>query len=150
VRQSTWRLILRCLSARNGSLPTEVGAIVAPEAVKIEAVSKVSALRKLGAVARVARQQAGRNRRLGAVMSGVRTTARSFGRAAHQLWLEVTGVVFLVMALSFAGASVKEYGKYHAGQASLARVAVAICFTVTFAWFGLSSFWRVRRKSQRH
>jgi hypothetical protein len=113
-------------------------------------VSKLSALRKLGAVARVAGQQAGRNRRLGAVMSGVRTTARSFGRAAHQLWLEVTGVVFLVMALSFAGASVKEYGKYHAGQASLGRVAVAICFTVTFAWFGLSSFWRVRRKSQRH
>jgi len=113
-------------------------------------VSKVSALRKLGAVARVAGQQAGRNRRLSAVMNGVRTTARSFGRAAHQLWLEVTGVVFLVMALSFAGASVKEYGKYHAGQASLGRVAVAICFTVTFAWFGLSSFWRVRRKGQRH
>ena len=33
-----------------------------------------------------------------------------------------------------------------AGQAGLARVAVAICFTVTFAWFGVSSFWRVRQK----
>jgi len=63
------------------------------------------------------------------------TTAKAFGRVLHQLWLEVTGVIFLLMALSFAGATVKEYGKYHAGQAGLGRVAVAICFTVTFAWF---------------
>jgi len=86
---------------------------------------------------------------LSAMMSAVRTTTRSFARAMHQLWLEVTGVVFLVMSLSFAAASVKEYGKYHAGQVGPGRVALAVCFTVTFAWFGLSSFWRVRRKSQR-
>jgi len=37
------------------------------------------------------------------------------------------------MALSFAGATVKEYGKYmRAG--GVRAVAVAICFTVTFAW----------------
>jgi len=123
--------------------------IVAPQAVKIEAVSKVSAWRRAGVVARVARDQAGRSRTLGAVMSAVRTTARSFGRALHQLWLEVTGVIFLVMALGFGGASVKEYGKYHAGQVGGGRLAIAICCTVAFAWFGLTSFWRVRRKSQR-
>jgi hypothetical protein len=112
-------------------------------------VSKVSALRKLGVVARVAGQQAGRSRTFSAVMSGVRTTGRSFGRAAHQLWLEVTGVIFLILALSFAGASVKEYEQYHAAGSGGARLAVAICFTITFAWFGLSSFWRARRKNQR-
>ncbi|HET6177689.1 MAG TPA: hypothetical protein VFE61_12195 [Candidatus Sulfotelmatobacter sp.] len=112
-------------------------------------MTKLSTWRKAGVVARVAGEQAGRNRMISAAMRAVSTTARSFGRALHQLWLEVTGVVFLVMALSFAAASVKEYGKYHAGQAGLGRVAVAICFTITFAWFGLSSFWRVRRKSQR-
>jgi hypothetical protein len=112
-------------------------------------VNKVSAFRKLGVVARVAGELAGRNRTLGAVMSAVRTTGRSFGRAAHQLWLEVTGVVFLIMALSFAGATVKEYGKYHAGGGGGDRLAIAICCTITFAWFGLSSFWRARRKSQR-
>jgi hypothetical protein len=112
-------------------------------------VSKVSALRKLGVVARVAGQQAGRSRTFAAVMSGVRTTGRSFGRAVHQLWLEVTGVVFLILALSFAGATVKEYEKYHAGGAGGGRLVIAICFTVTFAWFGLSSFWRARRRNQR-
>lgn len=110
---------------------------------------KVSTLRKLGVVARVVGKQAGRNRTFSAVMSGVRTTARSFGRAGHQLWLEVTGVIFLIMALSFAAATVKEYGKYHAGGAGLGRLAIAICFTLTFAWFGLSSFWRARRRGQR-
>ena len=123
--------------------------IVAPEAVKIEAVSKVSSLRKLGVVARVAGQQAGRNRTFSAVMGAVRTTARSFGRALHQLWLEVTGLFFLIMALSFAGATVKEYGKYHAAGTGLGRLAIAISFTLAFAWFGLSSFWKARRKSQR-
>ena len=82
-------------------------------------------------------------------MGAVRTTGRSFGNVMHQLWLELMGVIFLIMALGFAGASVKEYGKYHAGQAGAGRVAVAVCFTLTFAWFGLSSFWRVRKKRQR-
>jgi len=123
--------------------------IVAPEAVKIEAVSKVSALRKLGIVARVAGQQAGRNRTISAVMGAVRTTGRSFGRAAHQLWLEVTGAVFLAMAAFGAAAGVREYLKYSAGQATASRVAIAACFTLAFAWFGLSSFWKVRRKSPR-
>lgn len=126
-----------------------VGVIVAPLPVKIESMSKVSALRKLGVVARVAGQQAGRNRTLGAVMGAVRTTARSFGRVLHQLWLEVTGAVFLAMAAIGGIALVREYTKYTAGRATAGRVAIAICFTLAFAWFGLSSFWRVRRKSQR-
>jgi len=103
----------------------------------------------LGAAARVAGQQAGRSRTLSALMTGVRTVVRSFTRAAHQLWLEVIGVIFLIMALSFVGATVKEYGKYHAGEMGAGRLAVAICCALTFAWFGLSSFWRARRKGQR-
>jgi hypothetical protein len=124
--------------------------IVAPEAVKIEVVSKVSALRKLGAAARVAREQVGRNRLLSAVMGAVRTTGRSFGRAAHQLWLEVTGLVFLIMALSFAAAAVKEYGKYHAREVGSGRFVIAFFCALTFAWFGLSSFWKARRRSPRN
>lgn len=112
-------------------------------------MNKVSTLRKLGVVARVAGQQAGRSRTFNAIMRGVRATGRSFGSAAHQLWLEVTGTVFLAMALFGGVAGVREYMKYAAGQTTAGRVAVAVCFTLTFAWFGLSSFWRGRRKSQR-
>ena len=94
-------------------------------------------------MARVASQQAQRSRTVRAVKGAISTTARAFGSVLHQLWLEVTGLVFLLMAASGGMASVHEYAKYHAGRASVGRVAVAICFTVTFAWFGVSSFWRV-------
>ena len=103
----------------------------------------------MGVVARVVGQQAGRSRTFNAFMGAVRATGRSFANVAHQLWLELTGVIFLIMALEFGGASVKEYGKYHAGQSGAARVAVPVCCTLAFAWFGLSSFWRVRKKRQR-
>lgn len=94
----------------------------------------------------MAADQAKRSRTFRAAKLAAGTTAKAFGRVLHQLWLEITGVIFLIMALSFAGATVREYGKYHAGQVGLGRVAIAICFTVTFAWFGVSSFWRVRKK----
>lgn len=109
----------------------------------------MSTLRKLGAVARVARNQAGRSRTVNAMMSGVRTTVSSFARAGHMLWLEVTGTLFLSIALFGAAALVREYMKYQARQATAGRVALIVAFTVTFAWFGVSSFWKVRRKSQR-
>jgi hypothetical protein len=127
----------------------QVCVIVAPETDKIEAVTKVSTARKLGVVARVATQQAKRSRTVRAATRAAATTANAFGRVLHQLWLEIAGVVFLIMALAFAEATVREYGKYHAGQAGLGRVVVAICFTVAFAWFGVSSFWRVRRKGKK-
>jgi hypothetical protein len=111
-------------------------------------VNKVSTLRKLGVAARVAGNQAGRNRTVNALGGAVRAGARSFGRVLHQLWLEITGVLFFTLALSGLGATVREYGKYHTGQASMGRVVLAVCFTLTFAWFGMSSFWRVRRKTK--
>jgi len=112
-------------------------------------VSKVSSWRKAGIVARVARDQAGRSRTLNAIGGAASTTARSFGRALRQLWLEVTGSVFLCMAVFGAAECVREYLKYTAGRTAASHVAIAICFTLVFGWFGLSSFLRVRRKSQR-
>jgi hypothetical protein len=111
-------------------------------------VSKVSTAQKVGVVARVAAQQAKRSRTVRAATSAVSATARSVGRVLHQLWLEVTGLVFLVMAASGGFALAHEYAKYQAGKSGFGRVVVAICFTLTFAWFGVSSFWRVWRKGK--
>jgi|SRR5215469_963256 len=126
-----------------------VCAIVAPKAVKIEAVSQISSLRKAGVAFRVVRDMAARSRRVNAVMRALRATGRSFVHILHLLWLEVIGTVFLAMAGIGGIALAREYAKYSAGRATAGRVVLAVCFTVTFAWFGLSSFWRVRRKSQR-
>jgi len=126
-----------------------VCVIVTPRTVKIEDVGQISSLRKVGVALRVVRDMASRSRRVNAAMSAVRATARSFAHILHLLWLEVTGTVFLAMAAFGGIAFVREYTKYAAGRATAGRLAIAICFTLTFAWFGLSSFWRVRRKSQR-
>jgi hypothetical protein len=111
-------------------------------------VAGIPLTRKLRILARVAGQQAGRSRTVGAVMRAGRTTLRSFGRVLHQLWLEVTGFVFLAMAGIGGIALGREWVKYQAGKAGLGRVAIAVCFCLTFGYFGLSSFWRVRRKRQ--
>ena len=106
----------------------------------------VSTVRKLSIAARIAAQQAGRTRTVGAIMKGAQTTAVHFGRVLRQLWLEVTGFVFLALAFIGAGAFFREYALYRAGQTTAVRVGVAIIFTLTFTWFGVSSFWRVWKK----
>ena len=65
------------------------------------------------------------------------------------MWLEVTGFIFLAMAGIGVIEAVREYSKYQAGRAGARGMVVAICFTVTFAWFGISSFVRVKPKGRR-
>jgi hypothetical protein len=112
-------------------------------------VNKVSTAEKAGVVARVAKRQVKRSRTVRAVTGAVATTVRATGRVIHQLWLEVIGLVFLVMAFSGGVALANEYQKYRAGRVGVGHVVLAICFTLTFLWFGVSSFWRVRRKGRR-
>ena len=111
-------------------------------------MSTISLTRKLRILAQVAGRQAGKSRTVNALMQAGRVTLRSFGRVAHQLWLEVTGFVFLVLAAIGGVALSREYAKYQAGHGELSRIAIAIAFCLTFSYFGVSSFWRVRRKKQ--
>jgi hypothetical protein len=111
-------------------------------------VVKVSTAKKIAVVGRVALQQLTRSRTGGAVIGGLRASTHHFGRVLKQLWLEVTGFTFLVLAAIGAVAGFHEYAKYHSGQsAGPGRLIVAACFTLSFTWFGLSSFWRVKKKS---
>jgi hypothetical protein len=114
-------------------------------------VSGISTARKLGLVARVATrvaaQQAGRSRRISALRSAGRVTLSHFARVLHLLWLQVTGFFFLALAFLGGGAVVEQYPKYQAGKISGARLLLAAAFMLLFAYFGVSSFWRVRKKS---
>ena len=106
-------------------------------------------VRKIKLILRALAQLMERNRTGRALLAGIRATARSFGRVLHQLWLEVTGFTFLALAGIGALAGMREYGKYQSGHASgPGRLLLAVCFTVSFTWFGLSSFWRVKRRAK--
>ena len=104
-------------------------------------------LRRLGVAIRVAAQQFAHSRTGAALVHGVKTTAASFGKVLHQLWLEVTGFTFLAIAGIGAITGIREYGRYHAGLVQgPGRLVLAAAFTLSFAWFGVSSFWRIKRR----
>lgn len=109
-------------------------------------MANISTSRKLGIAARIATEQVRRTRTYGAAMSGIRATLQHFAATLRQLWLEVTGFVFLAFATVGAAALVKEYFAYHAGKATPSKVAAAAVFTLMFGWFGVSSFFRARNK----
>ena len=109
-------------------------------------MGKISTARKIGVAARVAAQQVGRSRTFAATLKAGRTAASHWGRVLNQLWLEVTGFVFLSLAAIGVVSLVRELAHNRNLQGSEPRVVAAIVFTLLFAWFGVSSFWRVRRK----
>lgn len=95
-----------------------------------------------GALGRMAGRGAARNRLLQATWAGGSAFVRSVTRVLHLLFLEVTGFLFLALAVIFGGATVREYHKY----ALSGKTYLAAGFTVVFLWFGVSSFWRAKRK----
>jgi hypothetical protein len=114
--------------------------------LKSTVMANLSTARKIGIIARVAAKQASRTRTFRATLQAGKVAAAHWSRIARQLWLEVTGFVFLSLAAIGALAFVRELAHYPAGESSSKRVVVAILFTLLFAWFGITSFWRVRKK----
>jgi len=111
-------------------------------------VPEVSTARKLGIAAKIAGDHLGKNRFLAALRAGVGATAKSFARVFHVLWLEVSGFFFLILAVMLLLATWREYSKYHSGLVTINRVYLAAAFAAMFTYFGVSSFWRARKKGK--
>jgi len=111
-------------------------------------MTTVSTARKLSILGRIVMQQAGRSRTGNALWQAGRTTALSVGKVLHHLWLQVTGFVFLAIALTAGLAFRREYTLYQSGTVGSGKVWLAAGVTVMFLWFGLSSFWRAGRKKK--
>lgn len=92
-------------------------------------------------------RQAGRSRRVSAMAQAGRVTFTHFRRVLRLLWLQVTGFFFLALAVMGGGALANEYPKYQAGKVGGERLLLAAAFMLLFVYFGVSSFWRVRKKS---
>ena len=94
---------------------------------------------------RVAGRRTGQSRWVRALHRGGSVALRSLTRVLHVLWLEVTGLLFLVLALVGASAAIREYRRLSAGAGSVGKMVLAGAFALLFAYFGVSSFWRSRR-----
>lgn len=95
---------------------------------------------------RVAGHRTGKNRWVRAFYNGGRVTIRHIGRVLHVLWLEVAGLLFLVLAVVGGGAAVREYHRHTMGTGSTGKMLLAAGFALLFAYFGVSSFWRSRAR----
>jgi hypothetical protein len=109
-------------------------------------MGRVSSAKKVAWAVRMVSAKAERSRLGGAILSGVQATAASLGKVLHILWLEVTGFIFLCLGLLGLGAAVHEYHRYGMGLGNLNKLRAAGLFALLFAYFGISSFWRARRK----
>ena len=109
-------------------------------------MGNASTARKIGVAARVVTQQAGRTRLGAALWSGARAASSSFARVFHVLWLEVTGFVFFVLALLGGTAAFREYHKIGADPVNMNKVWAAGVLTLVFVYFGVTSFWRARKR----
>jgi hypothetical protein len=95
------------------------------------------------AVTHVGSDMVRRSRTFNAAAAGARAVWRSLSRIGGLLWLEVTGLFFVFFAAIGGLAAWHEYSRH---KIISGRLVAAVCFSVVFGWFGLSSFWRVRRK----
>lgn len=110
-------------------------------------MAALSTNRKLAIASQVAGRAASGHPLSRAAWRGLEAVGRSLWRALRQLWLEITGVFFLVFALLGAMAAFREFPAVWAGEGKLPRITVISLFTLIFLWFGLSSLWRARRKT---
>lgn len=95
---------------------------------------------------RVAGRKTGENRWVRAFYRAGTVTLRSFTRVLHILWLEITGLFFLVLAFVGAAAAVREFHRRSLGTGSTGKMLLASGFALLFAYFGVNSFWRSRRR----
>ncbi len=96
--------------------------------------------------AREAQRHAQRSRWIRGALAGGRAFLASVFRAINILWLQITGVFFLLFALVGGVACWKEYRAWTVGKIGPGRALLALCFSLMFTWFAVSSFWRARRK----
>jgi hypothetical protein len=99
------------------------------------------------ALGRIAGRGASKSRIFRGIYSGVSTAWRSISRVLHLLFLQIVGLVFCLFGVAMAVRIPRAYRERLTGNG--AQEYYLLCFlSVLFMWFGLTSFWRARRRSR--
>ena len=83
------------------------------------------------------------------IFSGARVFWGNLRHVLGLLFLEITGAIFLFFGLGISAKAWSEYQAHRAGAQNTQRMELAIALAVMFLYFGISSFWRSRRKARR-
>jgi len=84
-----------------------------------------------------------KDRLLNAIFAGGKTILVSFARTLYALWLQVTGLMFVMFTVMAASALVAQYHKDH--FADRKRLWVTAASLIVFLWFTLVSFRRANK-----
>ena len=110
----------------------------------------ITKAQKAGIAARVASRMAGdklnRNPWWRGAVAGGKTMFATLGRIFHMLFLEVTGLFFVILAFMFGRFLMNENAKRLAGHGDPLRFWLAVGLSVLFVWFAVTSFRRARKK----
>lgn len=117
----------------------------APNPLRQSSFSPASLGTFLGRLAGSFRKGRGGHRIFQGVTAATNSFLQTLRRVGKVLWLEITGFLFLWMALVGGIACWREYHAYAAGKEGLSRAAVAALFTLVFTYFGISSFSKARK-----
>jgi hypothetical protein len=77
--------------------------------------------------------------------AGIGSFLQTLRRVGKVLWLEITGFLFLWLALVGGVACWREYHACAAGKIGPGRAVVTGFFTLLFVYFGVSSFWNAHK-----
>jgi hypothetical protein len=103
-----------------------------------------------GTAFRMLRGSPGRNKKL---LSGARSGVTGFVKplmsVLRVLFLELTGVIFLLFSLAIVARFVSECRTYSTQHEGLGKLVMMGAVGSMFLYFGVSSFWRARRKRSR-
>jgi hypothetical protein len=103
-----------------------------------------------GSAWRMLRGRPGRNRTLlRGVRAGIGGFAGPLQNVLRVLFLEISGLVFLFFSLSIMIAFAREYRRYALHEVGSERVVLAGAIAILFLYFGVSSFWRARRRRSK-
>ena len=84
-----------------------------------------------------------RNRTLNAILVAGKGLVISIAKTVYALWLEVTGLLFAVLAVAGASALIRQYRMDH--LADHRRVFAVSAFTLVCGYFTVVSFVRAKR-----
>jgi hypothetical protein len=85
----------------------------------------------------------GRNRTLNAILVAGKGFVISAAKTLYALWLETTGLIFAVLAITGVSALLRQYRADH--LADHRRVFAVCAFTLVCAYFTVVSFIRAKR-----
>jgi len=84
-----------------------------------------------------------RDRLMGALFSGGKTVLVSFGRTFYALWLQITGLLFVLFTVKGGSEMVHQYRTNH--FADHRHFWLATAFTLVCGWFATLSFLKAKR-----